>query len=149
MSMRRHVQVSDSPVPSGSYSQAVEANGLLFVSGLGPYHPVTRVVVGETIEEQTVQVVANVRAVLEAAGCDLHHVVNTTAYLADLEHDWAGFDAVYGSLFPAPYPARTAVGATLKNMLVELSVVAVLPSGTPGSSHAVVGDGLQAPDGRG
>ena len=148
MSVRRHVQASESPVPSGSYSQAVAANGLLFLDGMGPYDPVTREVVGQTIEEQTVQAVNNVRAVLLAAGCDLQHVVNTTAYLAHLDRDWAGFDAAYGSLFPPPYPARTAVGATLKKMLVELSVVAVLPAGTSDGSHLPSMDRSQALDGR-
>ena len=124
--MKWQVNAAESPVPSGRYSQAVVANGLLFLAGVGPHDPETREIVGSTIEEQTVQTIKNVRAVLRAAGCDLQHVVNTTAYLADLERDWAAFDATYGSFFTPPYPARTTIGASLKRMLLELTVVATL-----------------------
>lgn len=122
----RGIAVATSPPPSGSYSQAIAANGLLFLAGVGPYEPVTRQVVGTTIEEQTAQALRNVNAVLAATGCELSDVVNCTAFLADLDNDWAAFDRTYGSFFHEPYPARTAVGATLKGILVELAVVAAL-----------------------
>jgi reactive intermediate/imine deaminase len=121
------IEATNSPAPSGSYSQARISNGLLFLAGVGPYDPATREIVGSTVEEQTVRVVENIRAVLLAANCDLGDVVNSTVFLADLGRDWAAFDATYGSFFQPPYPARTAVGATLKNMLVEIAVVAALP----------------------
>jgi reactive intermediate/imine deaminase len=131
MSQARYVHTSDSPAPSGSYSQARVSNGMLFLAGVGPYDPVTRQVVGTTIVEQTERVLENIRAVLLAAGKDLADVVSTTAYLAQLERDWREFDATYGRFFSPPYPARTAVGAQLKNVLVELAVVAELePMGT-------------------
>lgn len=146
MSVWRHVQASDSPAPSGSYSQAVVANGLLFLAGMGPYDPTTREVVGDTIEAQTAQVIHNIRAVLRAEGCDLKNVVNVTAYLEDLRRDWEGFDTVYGRAFSPPYPARTAVGASLKRMLVELSVVAVLPAGAADGRGPAFDDGARALD---
>ena len=131
MSHGRHVHTADSPAPSGSYSQARVSNGMLFLAGVGPYDPVTRQVVGATIAEQTERVLENIRAVLLAAGRDLADVITTTAYLADLEHDWNEFDVTYGRFFSPPYPARTAVGAQLKNVLVEVAVVAELePIGT-------------------
>jgi 2-iminobutanoate/2-iminopropanoate deaminase len=147
MSLRQHVQAEGSPAPSGTYSQAVAAGGLLFLAGVGPHDPVTRDVVGDGIEEQTVQAVNNIRAVLLAAGCDLDHIVNTTAYLADLERDWSAFDAVYGSFFSPPYPARTAVGGTLKGMLVELAVVAMLPTAPAEAQGLATVDATQPLDG--
>jgi 2-iminobutanoate/2-iminopropanoate deaminase len=100
---------------------------MLFVAGVGPYDPVTRAIVGTMVEEQTERVVDNIRAVLRGADCDLQDIINTTVYLANLERDWAAFDATYGRFFKPPYPARTAVGVTLKGaVLVEISVVASL-----------------------
>lgn len=133
------IDVTNSPAPSGSYSQARISNGLLFLAGVGPYDPTTREIVGSTVEEQTVRVVENIRAVLRAANCDLEDIVNSTVFLADLGRDWAAFDATYGSFFRQPYPARTAVGATLKNVLVEIAVVAVVHEHQNGSA---TGDGI-------
>jgi 2-iminobutanoate/2-iminopropanoate deaminase len=122
------ISVTDAPVASGNYSQAVVAAGLLFVAGNGPYDPVTRKVVGETIEEQTDRTMRNIAAILNGAGLDWSHVVSTTAYLEHLLRDWTGFDRVYGTFLTPPYPARATTGAVLKNILVEISVVAVMPS---------------------
>ncbi len=122
------ISVTTSPVPSGAYSQAVVANGLVFVAGVGPYDPATRAIVGTTIEEQTVRTVENIRAVLVKAGCDLDDIVNSTVYLAELHRDWPAFDATYRSLLTEPYPARATTGAVLKNILVEIAVVAALPT---------------------
>jgi 2-iminobutanoate/2-iminopropanoate deaminase len=122
------INVKTSPVPSGAYSQAVVANGLVFVAGVGPYDAETRAIVGKTIEEQTIKTIENIRAILIGAGCDLRDIVNSTVYLADLHRDWAVFDAAYCSLIPNPYPARATTGAVLKNILVEIAVVAALPN---------------------
>jgi 2-iminobutanoate/2-iminopropanoate deaminase len=122
------INVTTSPVPSGAYSQAVVANGLVFVAGVGPYDAKTRAIVGDTIEEQTRQTIENIRAILVEPGCDLGDIVNSTVYLADLHRDWAAFDAAYSALIPKPYPARATTGAVLKNILVEMAVVAVLPN---------------------
>lgn len=122
----KQISVKTSPVPSGAYSQAVVAKGLVFVAGVGPYDAVTRAVVGTTVEEQTVKTVENIRAILVEAGCDLGDIVNSTVYLADLHRDWAAFDATYRSLLSEPYPARATTGAVLKNILVEIAVVAAL-----------------------
>lgn len=135
----QQISVSESPVPSGSYSQGIISNGLLFVAGMGPFDPVTREIVGETIEEQTVQAMQNLQAVLRGAGRDLGDVVNTTVYLAELTRDWTAFDATYGRFFEMPYPARTVVGAALKGMLIEVSAVAAM------GDHRLVGnDGARA-----
>jgi enamine deaminase RidA (YjgF/YER057c/UK114 family) len=84
--------------------------------------------VGTTIEEQTERTMLNVGVILRSAGLDWSHVVNTTVYLEHLLRDWARFDRVYGTFLSPPYPARATVGAALKNILVEISVVAVIPS---------------------
>ena len=122
------VTVEGSPKASGAYSQGIVADGFLFVAGVGPYDPTTRVIVGETIEEQTVQVMENIRATLLAAGCDFHDIVNSMVFLAELNRDWSAFDATYRTFLAEPFPARAAVGAELKNILVEIAVVASLPS---------------------
>jgi 2-iminobutanoate/2-iminopropanoate deaminase len=125
------IRTDASPVPSGSYAQGVIANGLLFVAGVGPYDPATRAVVGATVEEQTVQVMHNIGAILHAAGLGFDDVVNSTVWLADLHRDWAAFDATYATYFSAGYPARAAVGAVLKNILVEIAVIAAVPQSRP------------------
>lgn len=124
----RAISVTNAPVASGNYSQAIVAGSLLFVAGNGPYDPVTRNIVGDTVEEQTDRTMRNITAILDGAGLDWSHVVNTTAYLEHLQRDWAGFDRVYGTFLTPPYPARATVGAALKNILVEISVVAVMPA---------------------
>lgn len=124
----RAIAVTDAPVASGNYSQAIGAGGLVFVAGNGPYHPKTREVVGETIEEQTDQTMRNIEAILRGAGLNWSHVVNTTVYLEHLLRDWVGFDRIYGTFLTPPYPARATTGAALKNILVEVSVIAVMPS---------------------
>jgi len=125
---RQAISVPDAPVASGNYSQAIAAGGMLFVAGNGPYDPQTRDVVGDTIEEQTERTMRNISAILHGVGLDWSHVVSTTAYLEHLQRDWAGFDRVYGTFLTPPYPARATTGAALKNILVEISVIAVMPS---------------------
>ena len=122
------ITVNDAPVASGNYSQAITAGGLVFIAGNGPYDPQTREVVGDTIEEQTDRAMRNIQAILRGAGIDWSHVVSATVYLEHLLRDWAGFDRVYGTFLTPPYPARATTGADLKNILVEISVVAALPS---------------------
>ena len=98
----------------------------MFVAGVGPYDPSTRAIVGTTIEEQTVQTIENIRAILVGAGCGLGDIVNSTVYLAELDRDWAAFDATYRLLLTKPFPARATTGAVLKNILIEIAVVAAL-----------------------
>jgi len=116
------------PAPAGAYSVAVRAGGLVFVSGQIPKDPATGAVVGNDVEGQTRQVLKNLDAILRAAGGTLADVVSVTAYLADPD-DWGSFYAVYREVMPAPYPSRTAVGAVLRGIRVELSAVAYIPIG--------------------
>jgi 2-iminobutanoate/2-iminopropanoate deaminase len=119
----------DVPPPVGPYSPAVRAGDLVFVSGQVPKDPVTGALVGQTVEEQTRQTLSNVRRALEAAGASIADVVSVTVYLAD-ENDWGAFNGVYTTIFSSPYPSRTAVGAKLRGVLVEVSAVAWLGRAT-------------------
>lgn len=113
----------DAPPPVGAYSPGVRAGDFIFVSGQVPKDPKSGEVAGDDIETQTRQVLANVRAVLEAGGASLDDVVSVIAYLADVD-DWPAFNATYKEIFKAPYPTRTALGAQLRGILVEVSAVA-------------------------
>src|SRR5215467_60216 len=113
------------PAPVGAYSPAVRAGPFVFESGQVPRNPETGELVGEDIESQTRQVVANVARALEAAGAALSDVVSVIVYLADVD-DWGRFNTAYKELMPAPYPTRTALGANLRGILVEMSAVAYL-----------------------
>jgi 2-iminobutanoate/2-iminopropanoate deaminase len=113
----------DVPPPAGAYSPAAKAGGFVFVSGQVPRDPVSGELVGDDIETQTAQVIANVGRALEAAGASLADVVSLTVYLADID-DWGRFNAAYKELMPSPYPTRTALGADLRGILIEISAVA-------------------------
>jgi len=120
------VQSPRAPRPSGAYSQAVRVGPLLFVSGQGPFDPRTGAIVGEEISAQVRQTMANISAILTAAGASLGHVAKITAYLAR-ESDFAEYDRVYAEFFPGVKPARTTVQAGTWEILVEIDAVAYLP----------------------
>jgi len=109
--------------PVGAYSPALVAGDLIFVSGQVPVNAETGALMGETVQEQTRAVLANVARVLGYAGATLSDVVSVTAYLADIE-DWDSFNAVYREHFEPPYPTRTTLGAHLHGFRVEISAIA-------------------------
>ena len=117
----------DVPPPVGAYSPAAKAGGFIFVSGQVPRDPVTGKLVGDDVESQTRQVIANVQRVLETAGATLGDVVSMVVYLADIG-DWDRFNNVYKELMQPPYPTRTALGAGLHGFIVEISAVAYVGS---------------------
>ncbi|HUH97791.1 MAG TPA: Rid family hydrolase, partial [Anaerolineales bacterium] len=88
-----------------------------------PWHPATRQVVGATIEDQTIQTLQNLQAILEAAGLGMQDVVKTTVHLSDLNL-FPRFNEVYSRFFPDPKPVRTTVGSHLLGILVEIDLVA-------------------------
>jgi 2-iminobutanoate/2-iminopropanoate deaminase len=124
--MREIIETTSAPAPIGPYSQAVRANGLVFVSGQIPIHPVTGLVVGGGIAEQTHQVMKNLAAILDAAGCGLDQVVKTTVFLSDLE-DFTGFNQIYEEYFAKAKPARATVQVAClpKKVLLEVEAIAV------------------------
>jgi len=115
----------DVPKPVGAYSPAVRAGDFVFISGQVPRDPRTNALAGEDIESQVRGTLANVKNALAAAGATLDDVVSVTAYLADVD-DWGKFNDIYKETFRAPYPTRTAIGANLRGILVEISAVAYL-----------------------
>lgn len=121
------VSTPNAPAAIGPYSQAKIAGGFLFASGQIAIDPAVGKIVETTIEGQARQVLANVEALLEAAGTDLAHVVKTTCFLAHIE-DFAAFNAVYAERFGDARPARSAVGVAglPAGALVEVEVIAEL-----------------------
>ncbi|HMS02503.1 MAG TPA: RidA family protein [Gemmatimonadaceae bacterium] len=116
------------PAAIGPYAQAVKANGFLFTAGQIPLHPERMEIVGTSVAEQTVQVLANLQAVLAAAGCEWSHVVKTTVFLRDMA-DFAAMNEVYARTLGSATPARStvAVAGLPRDVRVEIELVAVLP----------------------
>ena len=113
----------DVPKPVGAYSPAVRAGDFVFISGQVPRDPRTNALAGDDIESQVRGTLSNVKNALATAGATLDDVVSVTAYLADVD-DWGKFNDIYKETFRAPYPTRTAIGANLRGILVEISAVA-------------------------
>lgn len=125
--MRQEIQTDGAAAPAGPYSQGIRVGNLVVTAGMGPLDPDTGKVVGETIEEQSELTIDNLAAVLEAAGTSLDHAVKATVHLQDLG-DFAAFNRVYERRFVDPKPVRTTVGSDLLGIMVEIDLVAVIPS---------------------
>jgi 2-iminobutanoate/2-iminopropanoate deaminase len=110
--------------PPLSYSQAVRASGLIFLSGTAPNDPQTGTVVGATIQEQTRQCLKNIQAILEAAGSSLDKVVSVTVVLAD-EEDFPGMNEEWLKWFPSNPPARQGAKMPVKVPGLRVSIAAV------------------------
>lgn len=119
------ISTKKAPAAIGPYSQAIQAGNLVYTSGQIPIDPATGAFAEGGIKEQTRQALANVKAVLEAAGLSMGNVVKTTVFMADM-NDFADMNSVYAEFFTEPYPARSAVAVkTLpKGALVEIEAVA-------------------------
>ena len=122
--MKRIIATPAAPAAIGPYSQAVELNGTLYVSGQLPVNPATGEI-PEGIEAQTRQSLENIFAILEAAGLGANNVAKTTVLLADIK-DFGAMNAVYAGFFPEDKPARVCyqVAALPKGALVEIDAVA-------------------------
>ncbi len=118
------IHTEKAPSAVGPYSQAVISNGMVYTSGQIAINPLSNAIEATTIEEQTEQVMENLKAVLETAGSSLEKAVKTTCYLADMA-DFGAFNEIYGRYFTG-LPARSCVAVkTLpKNALVEVEVIA-------------------------
>jgi 2-iminobutanoate/2-iminopropanoate deaminase len=126
MPERIHVIAEKAPAAIGPYSAAIQAGHFVFCSGQTPIVPETGELVEGCAACQTKQVLANLSAVLEAAGLTLNDVVKTTVYLTDMAN-FAKMNGVYEEHFATPFPARTtiAVAALPKDALVEIEAIAV------------------------
>ncbi len=123
--MRQAVSTPSAPAAIGPYSQAIRAGSLLFVSGQIPIDPATGNMVDGDVAAQTHRVFQNISEILKAAGATLDDVVRTTVYLADM-NDFGAMNAVYGTYFSSPAPARATVQAARlpKDARVEIDVIA-------------------------
>ena len=121
----KKIHTEQAPAALGPYSQAIVANGFVFISGQGGINPAEGKLV-EGVEAQTLQAMKNIEAILKEAGSDFSKVVKTTCFLADMD-DFAKFNAIYAEYFTSK-PARSCVAAkTLPaNFLVEVEVIATL-----------------------
>jgi len=123
--MKRIIATTDAPAAIGPYSQAVEANGMLFVSGQIPMDPRTGEIVTGDISVQTERVIQNLAAILNAAGYTLKDVVKTTCYLSSM-NDFQQFNEVYARYFTQkPARATVEVSRLPRDVKVEVEAVAV------------------------
>src|SRR5688500_10614090 len=121
------VQTPGAPAAIGPYSQAIVANGMVFCTGQVAIDPETNRLVEDDVKAQTRRVLENLSAVLRAAGSDLHHVVQTTVFLADF-HDFPAMNEVYTEYFDEVEPARSTVQSGLpRHMLVQIDCIAIVP----------------------
>jgi 2-iminobutanoate/2-iminopropanoate deaminase len=114
---------SDTSTAPGPYSPGLRVGDFIFVSGQVPRDPATGKIVGETIEEQTTQVIENIKAILAEGGATLADVVKVSAHLTDLSL-FERYNKIYVSYFPDPKPVRTTVGSQLLGFLVEIDAIA-------------------------
>jgi 2-iminobutanoate/2-iminopropanoate deaminase len=125
--MRDSVLTDRGPKPIGPYSQAIRANGFLYVSGQVALDPKTGEMVGADIGQQTQRTLENVKGIVEAAGSKMTHVVKTTVFLKDM-NEFAAMNEVYARYFSSAPPARSTVQVARlpKDALVEIEVIAIL-----------------------
>ena len=124
--MKKIISTNSAPAAIGPYSQAVEVNGVLYLSGMLPIDCVTGDFVHGGIKEQTTQIFVNIKAVLSAAGVNIDNVVKTTVFLSDMSL-FDEMNQIYSKQFAEPFPARStvAVKGLPKNSLVEIEVIAI------------------------
>jgi 2-iminobutanoate/2-iminopropanoate deaminase len=126
MMEKKIINTPDAPSPIGPYSQAVQADQTLFLSGQVAINPKTGNLETADIQTETHQVMHNLRAVLQAAGMDFNHVVKTSIFLSDMAL-FGSVNEIYGKYFSGDFPARetVAVKTLPKNVNVEISMVAI------------------------
>ena len=110
--------------PPATYSQAVRAGGLIFVSGTAPHDPQTGALVGATIQEQTRQCLKNIEAILESAGSSLDKIASVTVVLAE-EEDFQGMNEEWMKWFPSNPPARQGAKLPVKVPGLKVSIAAI------------------------
>jgi 2-iminobutanoate/2-iminopropanoate deaminase len=122
--MRQIVFTTKAPKPPATYSQAVKAAGLVFVSGTAPQDPATGQLTGTTIQEQTRQCLTNIAAILEEAGSSIDKIVSATVILAE-EDDFAGLNEEWLRWFPSNPPARQGAKLPVKIPGLKVSIAAI------------------------
>jgi 2-iminobutanoate/2-iminopropanoate deaminase len=126
--MKKIIFTENAPAPIGPYNQAILKGNTLYTSGQIAINPTTRILVIDTIENETRQVMENMKAVLEAAGMTFENVVKTTIFIMNM-NDFGSINTVYGSYFnekTAPARETVQVACLPKNVNVEISMIAML-----------------------
>jgi 2-iminobutanoate/2-iminopropanoate deaminase len=118
------ISTENAPKSLAGYSQAVKANGLIFISGQGPFDPKTGAIVGNTIQEQTAQCLRNIEAILQAAHSSLANAVSATFILLD-EADFAGMNEEWGKWFPNDPPARQGAKLPISPQGMRISIALI------------------------
>jgi len=123
--MKKVIATNNAPAAIGPYSQAIEVNGMIFISGQLPVDPATGEFPSGGIKEQTEQSFKNIKAILAEAGLTTDNIVKTTVLLADIAY-FAGMNEVYEAQFSGTFPARSAfaVKDLPKGAMVEIEVIA-------------------------
>jgi len=124
--MKEIILTEKGPKPLGPYSQAVRANGFIFISGQGALDPATGALVEGGIAQQTARTLDNLKAIVEAAGGSLDRAVKVSVFLKDM-NDFAGMNEVYARYFPKNQPARTTVEVARlpRDLRVEIDLIAL------------------------
>ena len=125
--MKTIINTPNAPAPIGPYSQAVLVNGTLYASGQIAINPASGELVLNSIEAETTQVMANIKAVLEAANMDYSNIIKSSIFLSDMG-SFGQVNEVYGRYFTGDFPARETVEVAClpKNVNVEISVIATV-----------------------
>jgi 2-iminobutanoate/2-iminopropanoate deaminase len=123
--VKKIINTNEAPAPIGPYSQAVQVGELLFISGQVAINPASGNVETKEVNEEIVQVMKNLSAILHEAQMDFNNVIKTTIFLSDMAH-FATVNEIYASYFTADHPARetVAVKGLPKNANVEISMIA-------------------------
>ncbi len=124
--MKKIINTVNAPKAIGPYSQAIENNGMLFISGQVPIDPRTGKIVEGGINEQTEQVMKNIEAILTEAGYSFEHVVKSTCLLNDMDN-FAAMNEIYAKYYPDNPPARAAYGVVKLplGVLIEIETIAI------------------------
>jgi 2-iminobutanoate/2-iminopropanoate deaminase len=125
--MREVISTPNAPQAIGPYSQAIRANGFIFVSGQIPVDPATQKIIEGGVAQQTEQVIRNLEAILKAAGSSLEKVVRTGVFLKDMG-EFAAMNDIYERFFPQSAPARSTVEVARlpKDVHVEIDAIALV-----------------------
>lgn len=127
MAGKKSITTNQAPPAIGPYSQAIQSNGWLFVSGQIAINPTTNELIGGNINQQTQQVLENIKAIVRSAGSSLADIVKTTVYLKDM-NEFQAMNDVYGQYFSQDPPARATIEVTRlpKNVKIEIDAIATI-----------------------
>ncbi len=122
--MKKVVNTTNAPKPVGPYNQAIKVNKFLFISGQIAIDPKEGKIIASDVKGQTMRVMENIKAILEAENYTLADIIQTTVYLASMSQ-FDDFNTIYATYFEKDYPARATVGiALMPNALIEISAIA-------------------------